>query len=797
MGLTRPKYSQIYDTDYKQSCRVATTTSITLTGGAPTVVDGKTLVQGNRVLVKSQATGAQNGIYVVLSLGTGSNGTWIRALDADTASKLTPGATVVVEEGTANASKVFRMSTPSPITIGVTGIVWTDVTGTGTTPGGIEGQVQFNLANAFTGAEYLHYNSTTGAVVANSGLASSSTTTGALVVTGGAGISGNATIGNRLTVGSATVLSSTLDVTGASTIGGSIGVTGASTLSSTLDVGGVTKVSGNLVALATTSSTNTTTGALVVKGGAGIAGEVYIGANVTVTGHIIPSANVTYSLGDTTHRFKDLYLSGSTIDLNGATIKSTSGSITFTNPLGASFSVTGSGSGQSTASFGNLIANSGIESSSTTTGAVIVQGGMGVTGNVNIGGTLTVANLQARGSMNIVAQDPMLYLQANVLAPWNFDTGIYSDSYTSGTVSNIYVHHGMVRNYTNGVWGFFSNLVSEPDATINWSDAGIIYDKIKAGEVIIANTTAATSTTSGALQVAGGIGIAGDTHIGGATYISGTTTITGVTKVNSNVVAASGTSSSSTTTGALVVIGGTGISGAAYIGGLIDVTGASTLRSTLGVTGATTLSSTLAVTGDTTYSSNTQATSTSTGSMKIKGGMSIQTGNLYIGGSAGTAITHTGHIIPSANLAFNIGSSTAWYGTFYGVSTQAKYADLAENYTSDADYISGIVVVFGGEQEITISTKDHDPAVAGVISTNPAYLMNAECKGLPVAFTGRVPCFVQGPVKKGDVLVTSNEPGVAQAIDNSKFVPGCIIGKALETISTNSIETIEIVVGRD
>ena len=161
--------------------------------------------------------------------------------------------------------------------------------------------------------------------------------------------------------------------------------------------------------------------------------------------------------------------------------------------------------------------------------------------------------------------------------------------------------------------------------------------------------------------------------------------------------------------------------------------------------------------------------------------------NTYYAGSS---------IVPSANVTYNLGSSTAWWSTVYGTAIHAQYADLAENYTADTDYAPGTVVVFGGDKEITTTTTSHDPRVAGVISTNPAYLMNGSTPGLPVAMTGRVPCQVQGPVYKGQVLVTSTTPGVAQAINNSQFVPGCVVGKALEAINTNTIETIEVVVGR-
>lgn len=155
-----------------------------------------------------------------------------------------------------------------------------------------------------------------------------------------------------------------------------------------------------------------------------------------------------------------------------------------------------------------------------------------------------------------------------------------------------------------------------------------------------------------------------------------------------------------------------------------------------------------------------------------------------------------GNIIPSANLTYNIGSTTAWWGTFYGVSTQAKYADLAENYQADADYTPGTVLVFGGEYEVTTTTVSHDTAVAGVVSTNPAYLMNAESGNVSVALTGRVPCQVQGPVNKGTLLVSSAISGVAEALDSSMYNPGCVIGKSLAEINDSSIQIIEVVVGR-
>jgi hypothetical protein len=144
----------------------------------------------------------------------------------------------------------------------------------------------------------------------------------------------------------------------------------------------------------------------------------------------------------------------------------------------------------------------------------------------------------------------------------------------------------------------------------------------------------------------------------------------------------------------------------------------------------------------------------------------------------------------------NIGASGATFNTVFAKATTAQYADLAEIYTSDQQYPGGTVVVFGGEQEVTQSHSSHDTRIAGVVSTNPAYLMNHNETGVPVALQGRVPCRVLGPVSKGDRVVSSHIAGVAQALDPAQYQPGCIIGKALQAINSAEIATIEVVVGR-
>ena len=136
------------------------------------------------------------------------------------------------------------------------------------------------------------------------------------------------------------------------------------------------------------------------------------------------------------------------------------------------------------------------------------------------------------------------------------------------------------------------------------------------------------------------------------------------------------------------------------------------------------------------------------------------------------------------------------FHTSYSVNNEAHYADLAEVYESDDNYEPGTVVVFGGDKEVTQCRMLLDHRVAGVVSTNPAYLMNKDGDGVAVALRGKVPCKVEGPVRKGDVLVTNVTPGTACTLtDDSPTPPGfAVIGKSLETDETTGIKLINIVV---
>ena len=173
------------------------------------------------------------------------------------------------------------------------------------------------------------------------------------------------------------------------------------------------------------------------------------------------------------------------------------------------------------------------------------------------------------------------------------------------------------------------------------------------------------------------------------------------------------------------------------------------------------------------------------GSASAEGATFTVTSNATNANTASTIVARDG----SGNFTAGVISATA---------TNARYADLAERYTADADYEPGTVVELGGEQEVTQTTRPISVAIAGIVSTDPAYLMNADLTdGISVALIGRVPCKVIGTIHKGDILVSSLTPGHAEAHRDIHSPPaGSVIGKAIESKSNDGSGVIEVLVGR-
>jgi hypothetical protein len=122
-------------------------------------------------------------------------------------------------------------------------------------------------------------------------------------------------------------------------------------------------------------------------------------------------------------------------------------------------------------------------------------------------------------------------------------------------------------------------------------------------------------------------------------------------------------------------------------------------------------------------------------------------------------------------------------------------------YNADSDIIEpNTIVVFGGERDVQVSSISHDPRVAG-ISIDPTIdaeltLTNFGSNACSVfAVTGLVDCAVQGPIAKGECVVTSDLRGIGQALDVKKYIPGCVLGKTLDAIEDASVQIIRVAVG--
>ena len=197
------------------------------------------------------------------------------------------------------------------------------------------------------------------------------------------------------------------------------------------------------------------------------------------------------------------------------------------------------------------------------------------------------------------------------------------------------------------------------------------------------------------------------------------------------------------------------------------------------------------ITGSTLASGVTGSSLTSVGTL----GTLTVTGNISSTANiGGTGATHLGNTFTTGSNT-TTGVFTGNFSLSAGSRLNATYADLAEKYVSDAEYAPGTVLVFGGEQEVTLANTFDSTRVAGVVTTNPAYTMNNDCQGehvVNVALQGRVPVLVSGNVAKGDLMVSGAN---GRAIANNEARAGTIIGKALANF-TGTEGTIEVAVGR-
>ena len=404
--------------------------------------------------------------------------------------------------------------------------------------------------------------------------------------------------------------------------------------------------------------------------------SVQANSTARFTGNVEPSANITYSLGSTTNRWKDLWLSGSTIYLGNIQIQNTTGNtVSFVTSTGAPAALNvdiSDPSGIQSTPIGNATPASGNFTTLGTTGNTTVSA-LTVNGTATFGSTVGVTG-------NVNGSSITLTGSIRTTGPGAHDGGLQSTP---------------IGNAAPGT-ALFTTIGSS------------------------GNTTVSALTVNGTATFGSTVGITGNVN-----------------------------GSSITLTGSLRATGPGDFDGG--------------LQST--------------PIGNAAASTGSFTTLVATGTLTVN---SLNGANAIInGGTSGTG---------------NIGATGATFNTVFAKATTAQYADLAENYSGDAVYEPGTVVHFGGSQEVTLCDEDMCRRVAGVVSTNPAYLMNSHLQGIatPVALQGRVPCKVRGTVRLGDMMVSAGN-GFARAEADPTL--GSVIGKALADF--DGIEgVIEVVVGR-
>ena len=166
-------------------------------------------------------------------------------------------------------------------------------------------------------------------------------------------------------------------------------------------------------------------------------------------------------------------------------------------------------------------------------------------------------------------------------------------------------------------------------------------------------------------------------------------------------------------------------------------------------------------------------------------GISEKSTALIVGGSARTGAvdstgTGTGNSVAVRDSSGNLNAVL-----FQGTATSARYADLAEKYTTDREYPVGTAMAVGGEAEAKAANVMHH--CIGVISAEPAYLMNSDCDGQAIGLKGRVPVRVIGSVTKGQP-VYAWEDGVCSTQSAT-----ALVGIALESSEDESEKLIECV----
>ena len=595
-------------------------------------------------------------------------------------------------------------------------------------------------------------------------------------------IANNISAGNVITTGilnASSNVSATGNVTGSNLVtGGSVTAVGAVTGGS-ITTGGLITAAGNI-----------TTGAFFVGDG-GFLSNVTAISNVT-TSQITngtttmavagPNGNIFATVNAVGNVLVITTLGINVIGTSSATGNITGGNVNTAGILSATGNVIG---GNVNAGIGNFVTVIGAANAANLTSGTVPSDRLSGSYLINITGNAsgTAATVTNGSQANITSVGTLTSLSVS----GNIVGGNISTSGLITATGNINTSAGVsaTGNISGGNLLISGAIVDSAQLDIQTSaaNANIVLTPNGTGNVNISTRLSVTGNISTTANIAAGnlsgSNIAGTLTTAAQNNITSVGTLTSLTvtgNINGNLAGTATTSVNATTVTA---------------NAQPNITSLGTLTS-LSVTGNITsgnLSGT-SIVGTLTTSSQTNITSVGTlGSLSVTG--NIVGGNLITAGLASlSSIVKTG-----SNAVGNIGSASNYFNQVFATATTALYADLAEKYTADQFYLPGTVVSFGGTAEVTTSTTVNDRRIAGVVSAKPSYLMNAGLEAdytAVVALQGRVPCLVQGPVAKGDMMVSAGN-GRAQACDNP--LTGAVIGKALENFDGDQ-GTIEVVVGR-
>jgi len=562
----------------------------------------------------------------------------------------------------------------------------------------------------------------------------------------------NASIGNVLSVGANANVTGNLNVTANTNISGVINGNGSGITS--LNASNITT---GTLAQARLANSTLTLGSTTLTLGAtttAVTGLTSLSAT-TLTGTLTTNAqpNIT-SVGTLT----SLNVSGNanTGNLGTSTLIATVGNISTIN----SGLLQNGNSNVTITANGNITINAvgGARITATSTGAN-VSGTLGVSGNANVGNLgaaqlLATANVTAPQLISNVATGtaPFVVTSTTQVANLNADTA--GSATTAGTVTT-----NAQPNITSV--GTLSSLSVTGNATAGnvYANSGTIGASLLTGTLTTAAQPNITSVgTLSSLSVSGVSNFAGNINFTGAKANLGS---------NGNVILTGGSS------GQLLSTDGSGNLSWVSQGSVIGGAAGSNTQIQYNAVGL------LAASANFTFNYATNA-------LNVNGNI---VSNSTVGGTSATLFGTT--LTTGANTT--AGSITGNWTLTAGSRMQATYADLAEYYEADDIYEPGTVLMFGGDKEVTIA-EDGTNKVAGVVSTNPAYVMNATCPGLltAIALQGRVPCKVRGKIKKGDMLISGGN-GFARP----EYFPtiGTVIGKALEDFDGYE-GVIEVAVGR-